>query len=173
VGGETCRSPGPIFISIALTGRVRTERCVRRSGARPGDFIYVTGKLGGSIRGKHLTFTPRIKEGQWLAGTGLVTAMMDLSDGLGADLPRILHASNCGADLWHEAIPRSPRCTIEQAIGDGEDYELLLAVKPEGAEKLEKRWQRRFPQLRLTRIGIMAPAGTKTWNNRRGYDHFA
>ena len=67
VGGETCRSPGATFISIALTGRVQRECCVTRSGGKVDDAIYVTGQLGGSLAGKHLDFIPRLAEGQWLA----------------------------------------------------------------------------------------------------------
>ena len=83
VGGETSRSPGPAFISVALTGIVEKRRALLRSGGKPGDFLYVTGQLGGSIRGKHLRFEPRLAEALWLADHFAINAMIDLSDGLG------------------------------------------------------------------------------------------
>ncbi len=89
VGGETTRSPGGIFLSIALQGFVERKRCVYRSGGRAGDILYVTGRLGGSLAGKHLRFVPRVEEARWLTENFHLRAMMDLSDGLGSDLPRL------------------------------------------------------------------------------------
>ena len=83
--------------------------------------------------------------------------MMDLSDGLGADLPRLARASGVGFEIDDAAVPRTPGCTIQQAISDGEDYELLVAISQDEAESLGNRWQRKFPQLSLTRIGRLVP----------------
>jgi thiamine-monophosphate kinase len=176
VGGETSRSPGPAFINVALSGRVERKHCVLRSGGRAGDSLYVTGRLGGSLRGKHLDFTPRLAEATWLVTHHLPHAMMDLSDGLAADLPRLASASQCGFEADEACIPRTPGCTTAQALSDGEDFELLFAVAPNDAGKLERTWKKKFPRLPLTRIGSLtakkrrAPALP---NHIHGHDHFA
>lgn len=167
VGGETTRAK-ELFLSISLLGRTRGYEPVLRSTARPGDQLFVTGALGGSIRGKHLRFSPRVKEGQWLARQGFVTAMMDLSDGLGADLPRLAAASKTGFRLEREAIPRARGVSVESAINDGEDYELLLAVSPRNAKRLLQRWP--FA-LALTCIGALTKTGRKN-DVGGGFDHF-
>jgi thiamine-monophosphate kinase len=174
VGGETSRSPGPIFINVALTGWVERRCCVRRDRGRPGDVLFVTGHLGGSLTRKHLTFQPRVSEARWLTNHFRIRAMMDLSDGLAADLPRLAEASKCGYELWPGQIPRTRGCTVEQALGDGEDYELLLAIPPKLAPDLEKRWKMRFPRLALTRVGVLTRQSSRnTPHSARGYDHFA
>jgi thiamine-monophosphate kinase len=109
--------------------------------------------LGGSLRGKHLKFTPRIEEARWLTKNFPIHAMMDLSDGLGADLPRLARASGVGFEVDAAAIPRQPGCSVAQAISDGEDYELLFAVSPRDSARLLRRWRKRFPKLPLSRIG--------------------
>ena len=95
-GGETSRLPAGAMISVSGEGRVDRNRLVLRSGGRPGDLVLVTGRLGGSIHGKHLTFAPRLAEAAWLAARLRPTAMMDLSDGLAKDLPRLAAMSGCG-----------------------------------------------------------------------------
>ncbi|MGA3171755.1 MAG: thiamine-phosphate kinase, partial [Chthoniobacteraceae bacterium] len=170
VGGETARSPGPMFISVALTGEVKRRRCVFRSGGRAGDKLYVTGRLGGSLAGRHLVFEPRVPQGRWLAENFQVHAMMDLSDGLGADLPRLARASRCGFRLDESALPLNAGCTGRQAISDGEDYELLFAVAPREAAKLESLWRRHFTKLPLTKIGELTRSRAAKFH---GYDHFA
>ena len=98
----------------------------------------MTGKLGGSSRRKHLNFVPRI-DGSPLAerNTFRIHAMMDLSDGLGADLPRLAAASGVGFAIEEEALPRTRGCSIDAAINDGEDYELLFAISPNDASSLQ------------------------------------
>mgnify|MGYP002667295694 CR=1 FL=1 len=99
------------------------------STARAGDLLAVTGVLGGSFpTGHHLSFIPRVREGGVLAASGLATAMMDLSDGLGTDLPRLAAASGLGFRIHAELLPVRPGFTAAQAAGDGEDYELLVTV---------------------------------------------
>jgi len=174
VGGETSRSPGPLFLNIALTGWVERKHCVLRSGGKPGDVLYVTGRLGGSLSGRHLDFHPRLEEARWLVSHYKPHAMMDLSDGLAADLPRLANASACGYAVKEESLPRASGCTPAQAMDDGEDYELLLAIAPRVVASLESAWKQRFPRTPLTRIGQLLPRikggkATKT----RGYDHFA
>lgn len=174
VGGETARSPGPIFINVALTGTVERRLCTSRSGGKPGDAIFVTGLLGGSIAGRHLDFVPRIEEARWLATHFHPHAMMDLSDGLGADLPRLAAESGCGFRLAPGLIPRSRGVSIEQAISDGEDYELLFVVAPTAVARLEPAWRRKFPRLPLTRVGeLIHPSSTRKPTPVRGFDHFA
>ncbi len=173
VGGETSRSPGTLFLNVALTGEVARSHCLRRSGGQPGDVLYVTGRLGGSLRGRHLTFTPRLAEAQWLAAHHRPNAMMDLSDGLAADLPRLAAASHCGFHLDHAALPRTRGCTIAQALADGEDYELLFALPLRKCASLEATWRKKFPRLPLTRIGKLTPASSSTTAQSTAFDHFA
>jgi thiamine-monophosphate kinase len=173
VGGETSRSPGPTFINVAIEGRVERTRCVLRSGGRAGDVLFVTGTLGGSRAGKHLDFTPRIAEARWLATRGVLRAMMDLSDGLAADLPRLARASGCGFQVFPENVPCTRGCSLEQALADGEDFELLFAVAPDAADALEKAWKRAFPRVPLSRVGVLTkPSATGSSFNVHGYDHF-
>lgn len=178
VGGETSRSSGPLFCSIALSGWVERSRCVLRSGGKPGDALYVTGRLGGSLAsGRHLYFTPRLAEARWLTEHFRLRAMMDLSDGLASDLPRLASASRCGFDLWEDRIPRHRRCTLAQALGDGEDFELLFAISPRAAITLEAAWKQAFPRLPLTRVGTLTnPSPVNSEPSKpllRGFDHFA
>ena len=107
VGGETTTNPGGILISIALLGTVARDKCILRSGAKPGDAIFVTGELGGSLEGKHLDFEPRLAEARWLAEHFSLHAMIDLSDGLAGDLRHIVKASKVGAELLGTSIPAS------------------------------------------------------------------
>lgn len=173
VGGETSSVPkgAPAMISVAAIGLVKRSRLVMRSGGKPGDALYVTGRLGGSLRGKHLTFTPRVVEARWLTKHFRVHAMMDLSDGLASDLPRLAKASGCGFLLDRDRVPRSRGVSVEEAIGDGEDYELLLAVSRRSCARLETDWRSRFPGLPLTRIGSLEEDGGERLGG--GWDHFA
>jgi thiamine-monophosphate kinase len=178
VGGETCGTAGPLSISIALTGRVPPKKCVFRSGGRPGDVLCVTGRLGGSLKsGRHLSFKPRLPEALWLVNVCKPTAMMDLSDGLAADLPRLARASGCGVLLDPGSIPRNPGCSLREALNDGEDFELLFSVPPRRVEVLLKKWRDAFAPVRLTRIGVLTrledglqPAEIFSHG---GYHHFA
>ncbi len=175
VGGETARSPGPLFLNVALTGTVERTRCVLRSGGRAGDALYVTGHLGGSLAGRHLDFTPRLAEARWLTANFKIHAMMDLSDGLAADLPRLATASRCGFTLDESAIPKTKGRTPAQALTDGEDYELLFAISPRTAAALEPAWKQRFPRLALTRIGTLRKKSeirNQKSEIQNGFDHF-
>ena len=172
VGGETSRSPGPLFLNVALTGWVEPKCCVLRSGGQAGDALYVTGRLGGTLAGKHLDFRPRLDEARWLVSHFKLHAMMDLSDGLAADLPRLAEASRCGYEVDVDRLPLTPGCRPAQAMSDGEDYELLFAIPARSSAALEAAWKRRFPRLPLTRIGRLQRR-SKTHKTARGYDHFA
>jgi len=153
VGGETSATRGAAAISVSVTGFVEKNRWISRTGGKNGDDLFVTGRLGGSLREKHLRFMPRINESRWLTRNFRVHAMMDLSDGLGADLPRLAKASNLGFKINSEKLPLAGGATIGEAISDGEDYELLFAISPRDRARLERSWRRRFPKLTLTRIG--------------------
>ena len=160
-GGETTRVPAdsvPV-VSLAATGTVRRQHLVLRSTASPGQILLVTGTLGGSAHGKHLDFTPRIKESDWLVSNCKPSAMMDLSDGLARDLPRLAAASGCGFVLAEGALPLAPGCTIAQALGDGEDYELLMAMEADRVVALLAEWRAEFPGLPLTVIGRLVEPG--------------
>jgi thiamine-monophosphate kinase len=175
VGGELSRTDGPAVISVAMTGMVARRDFVRRSGGRPGDVLYVTGVLGGSLSsGWHLRFRPRLDEARWLVANFRLRAMMDLSDGLASDLPRLARAGGTGFVVDPAVLPRRRGATVPQALGDGEDFELLFAVEAREADRLEKAWRKRWPKVRLTRIGRLAADGVCEGLGRaRGYDHFA
>jgi thiamine-monophosphate kinase len=171
VGGETAKSPGPFFLSVALTGTVERGRYVGRFGGQKGDWLFVTGKLGGSIGGRHLRFRPRVAEARWLVSRFPVHAMMDLSDGLASDLPRLAKASRLGFEVDLAALPLHQGASPENGLQDGEDYELLFALPAAAKKRLEMEWRREFPNLRLTAIGRLVENG-RTHFLRKGYDHF-
>jgi thiamine-monophosphate kinase len=171
VGGETSRSTGAA-VSVTVVGRVEAGRLVTRSGGRPNDLLFVTGTLGGSLGGRHLDFVPRLVEGRWLSAHGYAHAMIDLSDGLAADLPRLAAASKCSFEIDPAAVPRTRGCDSIRAISDGEDYELLLAVAPRLNTRLHRGWKEMFPHVRLTEIGRLTEPGSSSTALPRGFDHF-
>jgi thiamine-monophosphate kinase len=144
VGGDTNSWEGPLVISVTVLGEASPRGVVRRSGAQPGDWLLVTGPLGASIRGKHLDFTPRVREALRLHEAAPLHAMIDVSDGLAADVHHLCQESGCGAVLRADAIPVSDdaramddgRSPLEHALGDGEDFELVFAVDPAAARRL-------------------------------------
>ncbi len=140
-GGETAALPTDgLVLNVALTGRVERGRAILRSGGRPGDILAVSGRLGGSFAsGRHLDFMPCIELGRALQESGLAPrAMMDLSDGLACDLPRLARASGCGFELDIPQLPCHAGCNSQQALSDGEDYELLMAFEPEAWEQVSR-----------------------------------
>jgi thiamine-monophosphate kinase len=148
VGGDVATHQGRLAINVALLGETRDLKPVRRNGAKVGDAIAVTGPLGGSILGKHLRFTPRVREGVALNRRFELHAMIDLSDGLSTDLRHLCEESRAGAILYEDRIPVTPearrlarkdkRSPIEHALSDGEDYELLFALPRIEAVRVEK-----------------------------------
>jgi thiamine-monophosphate kinase len=174
VGGETTRAPGrkaSVLINVAMTGEVEAARLVTRAGAKLGDALFVTGALGGSLVGRHLSFTPRLVEARWLVENFRPHAMMDLSDGLAKDLPRLAAASQVGYEIDLARLPRHRGCSTEQALGDGEDYELLFSLASSSVTALEIAWKKAFPHVRLTRIGHVCKKG-QTTTLAGGYEHF-
>ncbi len=208
VGGDLSRSAGGIQISITAIGETRRRRVVYRSGGRPGDLIFVTGVLGQSAAGlcllqqgrnrgrtgaerraleSHRRPHPRSAAGQWLAQSGFARAMMDISDGLSMDLPRLCRASRTGASICASQIPcfvesEGWGCNpIELALHGGEDFELLFCVSPRKASLLTRAWPPEFPP--LSNIGRLERGGNVIWKPgpgssysplpRRGFDHFS
>lgn len=193
VGGETTTNPERLLLSVAVLGSVEKNKVVLRRGSRPGDAIFVTGELGGSLAGRHLEFEPRLVEARWLADRFAVHAMIDLSDGLAGDLRHLLKTGGVGAELSSAAIPVS-RAAKRQAqvstrakpprlaaLTDGEDFELLFTLASRDAVPLLDAWNARFPGLRLSCIGkITAEPGLRLRDRRgvtplnvHGYAHFA
>jgi len=162
-GGDTTKSDN-ILINVTVVGEIRLGRAVLRSGSKPGDLIFVSGRLGEAELGlrwlrqgraarhresacikKHLYPEPRLALGQWLAEKRLATAMMDLSDGLSTDLSRLCAASGVGARLKADKIPaaqapvtkkRSQLNLLDLALNGGDDYELLFTVRPSQARRI-------------------------------------
>jgi thiamine-monophosphate kinase len=167
VGGDTNSWDGGLVVSVTLLGEATERGPVLRSGAKLGDAIFVTGPLGGSILGRHLTPVPRVPEALRLHQAVNLHAMIDISDGLAADLNHILEESHCGAVLIADAIPihadavelakRTLRPALDHAMNDGEDFELVFTVSREEAELLERHPP--VPNLALTRIGEIVEAG--------------
>ncbi|MGH8100736.1 MAG: thiamine-phosphate kinase [Chthoniobacterales bacterium] len=179
VGGEMSGTRGPAMISVNVVGEVEKDRWMSRRGGRAGDDLFVTGRLGSASKGKHLRFVPRIAESRWLTKNFSVHAMMDLSDGLGTDLPRLAAASNLCFQIDKNRLPCARGARIENAISDGEDYELLFTVSPRNRDRLQQSWRKKFPRLPLTRVGSLhqqsainaSPARTNR-QLRGGYVHF-
>ena len=188
VGGDTSGG-STLEAHVFIVGRVPVGTALLRSGARPGDRLYVTGRLGGSLAGHHLTFEPRLAEGRWLREGGWAGAMIDLSDGLATDLRHLLDESGVGAELDLSEVPLSEaaraasdsRGPIEHALYDGEDFELLFTVPPDRQAAFGAAWAASF-DLPCTAVGrITGDAGVlaaRDVDGRRrdlaghGYEHF-
>jgi thiamine-monophosphate kinase len=184
VGGETTTNPERLLISIALLGTVARDRCLFRSGAKAGDAIFVTGQLGGSRAGKHLEFTPRLAEAQWLAAHFKIHALIDISDGLAGDLRHLLRAGRVGAELLTTSIPISRAARLQRrtessrktpllaALTDGEDFELLFTAASRDAVPLVDAWKGQFPKVPLTCIGKITAAPGLRLRNKEGTREF-
>ncbi len=193
-GGDTAQSAGGIQADIVLVGSVPKGTAVLRSGARPGDGIYVTGELGGSAAAiarlregrvraadyeRHFHPVARVEVGRWLRRRGLASAMIDVSDGLSTDLEHICEESGVGAEIEVAAIPRARvgrparQVGFDLALHGGEDYELLFA----SARKIPAK----LAGVRVTRIGRIArgpgmvlieAGGRRRRLLARGWEHF-
>ena len=202
-GGDTTQR-NEILINITVVGECERGRAILRSGAQPGDAIFVTGTLGEAEYGlellrissapinprdprlrKHLFPQPRVAAGQWLAKHRLATAMMDLSDGLSSDLPKLCQASRVGARIIQRNLPsvkiaknhRKKFDAAELALHGGDDYELLFTV----AKKNVARIPARIGRVRLTQIGeitsgkqimLVHESGAVTKLASKGWDPF-
>ena len=202
-GGDTAESPAGVLADIVVVGRVPAGKALLRSGARPGDSIYVTGELGRSaatlerlreggmaalgLKGKpryaardpHFYPQPRIAVGRWLRAKGLATAVIDVSDGLSTDLGHICEESGVGALVVEAAVPRPsglPTSSLHYALHGGEDYELLFTVPGRRAVPAK------IAGVRVMRIGeIIGDRGlwlVDSYGQRkslpvRGWEHFS
>jgi len=179
IGGDMTSWNKPLAISVAMMSTPAKTKPVKRSTAKTGDVICVTGMLGGSLAGKHLNFVPRIKEALAIARAG-ANSMMDISDGLSTDLNHICRLSKKGAIVEAGKIPVSRNAkTLNNALNDGEDFELLFTIPQKKFEKLKNKW--RF-KTKLTAIGKITKENSvkikmldeKIINLKPGgYDHLA
>ncbi len=203
-GGDTTRSD-KILMNVTAVGEIRDDRAVPRSGAKPGDLIYVTGRLGEAEFGlrsllqsrtagsldricvkKHLYPEPRLAVGQWLAEKRLATSMMDLSDGLSSDLPRLCAASRVGARIIVSKLPEvklrleknsKDLDLTELALNGGDDYELLFTIRPSEVRPLPTKFQG-IPLncigeiTRRKRLLLLQPGGREETLSARGWDPF-
>ncbi|MDQ7779594.1 MAG: thiamine-phosphate kinase [Planctomycetota bacterium] len=186
-GGDFSATAGPTVITTTVVGIVEGRGPVRRSGARPGDILLVTGALGGSILRKHWSFTPRIVEGLALRTRFCARAMMDISDGLVLDASRLAARSGVGVTIRAASVPvsadasrlarRTRRAPLEHALYDGEDFELLVAVEARRVPGLLRSWRFHVP---LTPVGmldkqpgirILDPCGRLREVKPQGYEH--
>ena len=153
VGGDITRAK-EFFVSITLIGQAKQEEIIRRAGARNGDWIAVTGNLGGSILKHHYSFEPRIKEARFLTTQFRPTSMIDISDGFLQDLEHILKASGVSAEIHLDKIPVSQDArNLESALTGGEDFELLFTMPQNTKSALEKVWAKKFPKVQLSWVG--------------------
>src|ERR1019366_8267057 len=159
-GGDTNTWAGGLVISVTVLGEPGPQGPILRKGAKPGDWLFVTGPLGGSILGKHLDFTPRVREGLLLQQHAKLHAMIDISDGLAADAFHLCEESGCGAVLFADAIPISDAAhqildgtsPLVHALSDGEDFELAFAVDPFAGEHLLNTQP--LPGITLAHVGV-------------------
>ena len=188
VGGDLAEGLR-LELHVFGVGHLPAGSALLRSGARENDAIYVTGRLGGSSTGRHLTFEPRVPQGLWLRTKGWARAMIDISDGLATDLRHILDMSGVGAELDLARIPIAPaarrikggKTPLDHALYDGEDFELLFTVAPDRERTFASAWRRKF-DLPCTRIGritgspstlaVIDASGGSRIIARSGYEHF-
>jgi len=184
IGGDITRWKGKerFAISVAMLSKPAANKPIRRSGAKVGDIICVTGTLGGAGTRKHLEFEPRVKEAIEITAKATINSMIDISDGLSSDLNRICQASGVGAVVEAERIPLSDEAKrrkdpLKAALNDGEDFELLFTLGEKEYKKLHQQWEGPIP---ITLIGtitsskkmqIKAAGGRVRDLKAGGYDH--
>lgn len=163
VGGDITSWSGkePLAVAVAMLSRAADNKPIRRSGAKLGDRICVTGSLGGAGSRKHLEFEPRVKEAIEIAGMVTVSAMIDISDGLSSDLNRICLQSKVGAVVNAAQIPISDEAMrkedpLDSALNDGEDFELLFTLSERECKKLLGEWN---GPVAITQIGEVTSTG--------------
>jgi len=194
IGGNIARSPGPLIVDVTATGSVHRRRVLVRGGARAGDDLYVTGTLGGAAAGLRLLRQdasstgpavdryrrpePRTRFGLMLGRNGAARACVDLSDGLADGIRQIGEASGLGAIVEADDLPVEEGSTLHDALGGGEDYELLFAVSPRMRSRL-KNARRLASDLTVTRIGrlttdraMLLSRGGSTKALPAGFEHF-
>lgn len=204
-GGDTCASTSGFVISVTVEGEIPVGKSITRGGASSGDRLFVTGTLGDSalalslleqglavdetLLDRHFNPTPRVVVGEWLQSQGIVTSMIDISDGLLADLRHILDASSCGAELFINSLPFSrsfleatadKQTTYKLALSGGEDYELLFTVPAASVAQLLKDMPKGVNISEVGRITDMSGSlicvdskGHPLTFTSEGFDHFA
>jgi thiamine-monophosphate kinase len=188
VGGDLAESQNDLAINLTLLGSGKVF--LNRQGGHPGDWLAVTGPLGGSRLGRHLHFSPRIQEGKLLAGSRGVHACIDISDGLAIDLLNLLPTGQVACldpaeipchDDAREAGRQSGKGPLWHALNDGEDHELLFAVAPQSWDSLTKRFREHHltPPVRIGNLAdgkgkdpILDISTGKPFPEIAGYDHF-
>ncbi|HEX5242844.1 MAG TPA: thiamine-phosphate kinase [Tepidisphaeraceae bacterium] len=177
VGGDTGSWPGRLVLSVTVLGRSAGIAPISRKGAKSGDFIYVTGPLGGSILGRHMEFRPRIELARELAGTGRISAMLDISDGLSRDVRHICQQSGVGAIIEAYQIPihedaralsaKDGRPPLDHALHDGEDHELLFTsgepIEHPSVVCIGKTTAE--PAILIRRDGVLSPLEPLGWQH--------
>ncbi|MCM1151489.1 MAG: thiamine-phosphate kinase [Alistipes sp.] len=194
IGGDTTRSEGGIAINVTAIGRAEDAHLKRRSDARPGDALFVSGPLGASGAGLqdilagrfdtpaaalHRNPVPQVEEGAWLGARPEVHAMMDLSDGLASDVRHILERSEVGAVLDLDRIPVAEGADLQTAACGGEDYRLLFSVASDAARQLDDDFRARFGSP-LYLVGRIEPGDRLRWSHRgrevsldwKGFSHY-
>ena len=180
LGGDTAEGSA-LELHVTCVGQVPRGTALLRSGGRPGDLLFVTGSLGGSYLAgsrRHFLFEPRLQAGQFLASGKFASAAMDISDGLATDLPRLLDASRCGAQIDFSSVPISPASRktsspLRHALCDGEDFELLFSVPPRKLSRFRSEWSAQFPKLPATQIGVLLPnPSVRPTFELDGFEHF-
>lgn len=162
VGGDT-NACDYVVISVAMTGEVSRGKALTRAAAKPGDVLFVTGTLGNSYASKkHLNFTPRLKEAQFLTKNFKVNAMMDISDGIASDIHRIASESQVGAFISEEAVPVTPGADLHHALTDGEDFELLFTLPVKEAVRLSL-WPSKEKMVSFQPIGKIVTKKEGIW----------
>ena len=176
VGGDTVRA-GKIVLCISLVGQIKKRDLTLRSGAKVGDLIFVTGSLGGARRLKQFNFIPRVKEAQAIIKKFKPTAMIDLSDGLASDLQRVAQASKVGAVIFEQMLPLSRGASLQSALYEGEDFELLFTMPLDSARKFYKKGE--FPITCLGKIverkrglAIIDKKAKSSPLKQKGFQHF-
>jgi thiamine-monophosphate kinase len=195
VGGNIARSSGPLIVDVTATGSVHSRRVLTRGGARAGDDLYVTGRLGGAAAGlrmlrqdgasrgpavdRYRRPEPRTRFGLMLGRNRAARACVDLSDGLADGVRQIAECSGVGAVIQADAVPLEEGSTLSDALGGGEDYELLFAVSPRMRGRL-KNARRLAGDLTITRIGRLTSDRAIAMNRGgipevlpAGFEHFA
>ena len=181
VGGDTGSWDGKLAVTVTILGRSAGVAPVARRGARPGDGICVTGRLGGSLLGRHMDFRPRVNEAVEIAGRWRPTAMIDLSDGLSRDLAHVCRESGVGAVVFASEVPvhadaarmaGDGRTALEHALHDGEDHELLFTVPPDLVVDRSAVEAYAVGVILPERgVWLEHPDGTRTALEPRGWEH--
>jgi len=174
IGGDTSSWSGKLTMTVTILGRSAGITPIGRSGAQPGDNIFVTGPLGGSILGRHMTFPPRIALARKIAERNRPSAMIDISDGLSRDLGHICRQSGVGAIIEAQSVPIHPdavvvsrdgKSPLDHALHDGEDYELLLTCSENVPEATRIGVITADPEILIRAGDVLSPLNPLAWQH--------